>query len=210
MGGTLEKQTLEKENELNEIYKNGKTANTNPKNKNHSIEESTKSLKNVSENKSQVKRNGVPKKKKNDKVSIFAKDKDVNLEKKVLELIHDKNPDKEDFDLIYNIIDKHFFLQTLNDQAREEIIISMSLYSVKEGKTLYSQGFSGNYWYIVNSGELERYHNNKLIGKLSRGDSFGERALMNGAPRSNTVIAKTDCKLWVLKRQVFRKILEFI
>ena len=86
----------------------------------------------------------------------------------------------------------------------------MSLYSVKEGKTLYSQGFSGNYWYIVNSGELERYNNNKLIGKLSRGDSFGERALMNGAPRSNTVIAKTDCKLWVLKRQVFRKILEFI
>ena len=86
----------------------------------------------------------------------------------------------------------------------------MSLYSVKEGKTLYSQGYSGNYWYIVNSGELDRYNNNKLIGKLSRGDSFGERALMNGAPRSNTVIAKTDCKLWVLKRQVFRKILEFI
>ena len=213
MGGTLEKQNLEKEYEQNEIYKNGKELNKNNKNnknKNHSIEESTKSLKNVSENKSQVKRNGVPKKKKNDKVSIFAKDKDVNLEKKVLELIHDKNPDKEDFDLIYNIIDKHFFLQTLNNQAREEIIISMSLYSVKEGKTLYSQGFSGNYWYIVNSGELERYHNNKLIGKLSRGDSFGERALMNGAPRSNTVIAKTDCKLWALKRQVFRKILEFI
>ena len=112
MGGTLEKQNLEKEYEQNEIYKNGKELNKNNKNnknKNHSIEESTKSLKNVSENKSQVKRNGVPKKKKNDKVSIFAKDKDVNLEKKVLELIHDKNPDKEDFDLIYNIIDKHFF-----------------------------------------------------------------------------------------------------
>ena len=101
-------------------------------------------------------------------------------------------------------------MQTLNHQAKDEIIISMSLYSVKEGKTLYSQGYSGNYWYIVNSGELDRYNNNKLIGKLSRGDSFGERALMNGAPRSNTVIAKTDCKLWVLKRQVFRKILEFI
>ena len=150
------------------------------------------------------------KKKKNDKVSIIAKDKDINLEKKALELIHDKNPDKEDYDLIYDIISKHFFLQTLNHQAKDEIIISMSLYSVKEGKTLYSQGFSGNYWYIVNSGELERFHNNKLIGKLGRGDSFGERALMNGAPRSNTVIAKTDCKLWVLKRQVFRKILEFI
>ena len=210
MGGTLEKQNLDKEPELDEILNNGKggNKNQNQKNKNQSIEEqSTKSLKKI-ENK--VKRNGVPKKKKNDKVSIFAKDKEVNLEKKVLELIHEKNPDKEDYDLIYDKIRKHFFLQTLNNQATEEIIISMSLYTIKEGKTLYSQGHPGNYWYIVNSGELERYHNNKLIGKLGRGDSFGERALMNGAPRSNTVIAKTDCKLWALKRQVFRKILEFI
>ena len=208
MGGTMEKQTLEKYHEQPEI--NGKTGNKNNKNKKEKIEnQSTKSLVKA-EGKSQHKRNGVSKKKKNDKVSIFAKDKDVNLEKKALELIHEKNPDKEDYDLIYDIISKHFFLQTLNHQAKDEIIISMSLYSVKEGKTLYSQGYSGNYWYIVNSGELDRYNNNKLIGKLSRGDSFGERALMNGAPRSNTVIAKTDCKLWVLKRQVFRKILEFI
>ena len=212
MGGTLEKQTLEQNSDIQGIYQNGKSHNKNQKNKNQSIEEqSTKSLvKPGNDAKSQHKRNGVSKKKKNDKVSIIAKDKDINLEKKALELIHDKNPDKEDYDLIYDIISKHFFLQTLNHQAKDEIIISMSLYSVKEGKTLYSQGFSGNYWYIVNSGELERFHNNKLIGKLSRGDSFGERALMNGAPRSNTVIAKTDCKLWVLKRQVFRKILEFI
>ena len=210
MGGTLEKQNLEHGNDYPEIIHNGKS-NKNKNNKKSIEEQSTKSLvKPGNDNKSQHKRNGVAKKKKNDKVSIIAKDKDINLEKKALELIHDKNPDKEDYDLIYDIISKHFFLQTLNHQAKDEIIISMSLYSVKEGKTLYSQGYSGNYWYIVNSGELERYNNNKLIGKLSRGDSFGERALMNGAPRSNTVIAKTDCKLWVLKRQVFRKILEFI
>ena len=210
MGGTLEKQNLEHGNDYPEIIHNGKS-NKNKNNKKSIEEQSTKSLvKPGNDNKSQHKRNGASKKKKNDKVSIIAKDKDINLEKKALELIHDKNPDKEDYDLIYDIISKHFFLQTLNHQAKDEIIISMSLYSVKEGKTLYSQGYSGNYWYIVNSGELERYNNNKLIGKLSRGDSFGERALMNGAPRSNTVIAKTDCKLWVLKRQVFRKILEFI
>ena len=213
MGGTLEKKTLEieKDNKESQINQNGKFQNKNNKNKNQSYEEqSTKTLKNVSENKSQLKRNGVPKKKKNDKLSIIAKDKEVNLEKKVIELIHDKNPDKEDYDLIYNIISNHFFLQTLNDQAKEEIIISMSLYSIKEGKTLYSQGCAGNYWYIVNSGELQRFHNNKLIGKLGRGDSFGERALIYSAPRSNTVIAKTECKLWALKRQVFRKILDFI
>ena len=76
MGGTLEKQNLEKEPDLDEVDQNGSTGNKNKnnKNKNQSIEESTKSLKKI-ENKSQIKRNGVPKKKKNDKVSIFAKDK---------------------------------------------------------------------------------------------------------------------------------------
>ena len=33
---------------------------------------------------------------------------------------------------------------------------------------------------------------------------------MNISPRTYTIVAVTDCKLWVLKRQVFRKILEFI
>ena len=66
-----------------------------------------------------------------------------------MELIHEKNKEKEDYDLIYNILSEHFFLQTLNNQAKNEIIISMSLYSLKEGKTLYEQGSQGNYWYIV-------------------------------------------------------------
>ena len=127
-----------------------------------------------------------------------------------MELIHEKNAEKEDYDLIYNIISKHFFLQTLNNQAKNEIIISMSLYSLKAGKTLYTQGNMGNFWYIVQSGQLNRYLDDKLISTINPGDSFGERALMNNAPRNNTIVSVTDCKLWVLKRQVFRKILEFI
>ena len=210
MGGTLEKKNYEKNLEEPEIYQNGQNKNGINKNLQDEYQSTKSMIKENKENKSLHKRNGASKKKKNGKVSITAKDKDVNYEKKVLELIHEKNAEKEDYDLIYDIISKHFFLQTLNHQAKDEIIISMSLYRVKEGKTLYTQGFSGNYWYIVKSGELERLYNNKLIGQLKTGDSFGERALMNGVPRSNTVIAKTDCLLWGLRRQVFRKILEFI
>ena len=155
---------------------------------------------------------GAPKKKKNDKkIVIAAKDKeDLNKDKEVLELIHEKNKEKEDYDIMYDIISKHFFLQTLNDQAKEEIIISMSLYSVKEGKTIFTQGSSGNFWYIVHSGELNRFMNGKLVETIKAGDSFGEHALMNGSPRSSTVVSVTECKLWVLKRQIFQKILEFI
>ena len=101
-------------------------------------------------------------------------------------------------------------MQTLNNQAKNEIIISMSLYSLKERKTLYNQGATGNFWYIVKSGSLNKFMDDKLISTINSGDSFGEHALMNNSPRTYTIVAVTDCKLWVLKRQVFRKILEFI
>jgi len=207
MGGEIEKKALQEENN-HDLIKSQKSPNKKLKELNRKTSQT--SLKGNSENKSHHKRNDAKKKKKNDKVSIVAKDKDSNQEKKVLELIHDKNPEKEDYELLYNKISKHFFLQTLNHQAKDEIIVSMSLYSIKEGETLYKEGSHGNYWYIVSSGELNKLNNNKLISQLKRGDSFGEKSIMNGAPRSTSVVAVTDCKLWVLKRSVFKKILEFI
>ena len=207
MGGELEKKTLEEHPNLPEISKNEKSKKKG-KNKKDITDTVTADTVSKSNN---VKRNGAGKKKK-EKLQVVAKDKEkkVNYEKKVLELIHERNPNKEDYDIIYDIISKHFFLQTLTHQAKEEIIVSMSLYKVSKGVTLYTQGIPGNFWYIVQSGELSVFMNNKQVGKLKSGESFGERALMDGTLRSNTIIADTECKLWALKRQVFRKIIEFI
>ena len=199
----------------------GKTINRNDKTKYQTISTDDNPLSNRNGNKTSIKttknnnnnndlKRGTIKKKK-EKLAIVSKNKnDMNQEKKVLELIHEKNADKEDYDILYDIISKHFFLQTLTHQAKNEIIISMSLYKLKEGKTLFTQGNTANYWYIVKSGELNRFTNDKLIGTIKSGESFGEHALMNNTPRSTTVVSVTECKLWALKRQVFRKILEFI
>ena len=208
MGGELEKKTLEEKHQMPEIIKSEKSKKGKGKNKKEVNESVTTDA--TKSNNHKGNRGG---KKKKEKLQVVAKDKSekqVNYEKKVLELIHDKNPAKEDYDIIYDIISNHFFLQTLTHQAKEEIIVSMSLYKVSKGVTLYTQGLPGNYWYIVQSGELSVYMNNKEVGKLKKGQSFGERALMDGTLRSNTIIADTDCKLWALKRQVFRKIIEFI
>jgi len=215
MGGELEKTTLQQKTSSK---LEGKSPNKNHKNKLQPITTDA----NLSPNKKKARpsikttNNNIEakrdkQKKKKEKLSVLSKDKDnKNQEKKVLELIHEKNAEKEDYDLIYDIISKHFFLQTLNDQAKNEIIISMSLYSLKAGKTLYTQGSSGNFWYIVHSGQLNKFMDDKLVSTINAGESFGEHALMNNSPRSNTIVSVTDCKLWVLKRQVFRKILEFI
>ena len=79
-------------------------------------------------------------KRKKDKIAIVAKNKvPTSQEKKVLEIIHKGNSKKEDYDLIYNIIDKHLIMQTLTEQARNEIIVTMTLCKVKEGVTLFSE-----------------------------------------------------------------------
>ena len=208
MGGELEKKTLEQNPDFQDIVKSEKNKKNKSKNKKEINETVTTDTVKSNNN---VKRAGGGKKKK-EKLQVVAKDKEkkVNYEKKVLELIHERNPEKEDYDIIYDIISKHFFLQTLTHQAKEEIIVSMSLYKVSKGVTLYTQGLPGNFWYIVQSGELSVHMNDKQVGTLTTGQSFGERALMDGTLRSNTIIAETDCKLWALKRTVFRKIIEFI
>ena len=150
-------------------------------------------------------------KRKKEKIQIVAKNKKIsNQEKKALELIHKNNKNKEDYEMIYNIIGKHFFMQTLNDQARNEIIITMSLCKVKEGTTLFTEGSIGNFWYIIHDGKFSLSIDNILKKELKRGDSFGEYALMNNSPRSATVKAITDCEVWVMKREVFRKILDYL
>ena len=216
MGGELEKSTLQQKtsNKLdgkspNKNHKNKLQTITNDENHSPNKKNASKSAIKTTNNNNEAKRDKMKKKK--EKISVVSKDKeDKNQEKKVLELIHEKNAEKEDYELIYDIISKHFFLQTLNNQAKNEIIISMSLYSLKAGKTLYTQGSYGNFWYIVHSGQLNKFMDDKLVSTINAGDSFGEHALMNNSPRSNTIVSVTDCKLWVLKRQVFRKILEFI
>jgi len=46
-----------------------------------------------------------------------------------------------------------------------------------------------------------------ILATLQRGDFFGEMAILDGAPRSASVIAATKCTLFMLYRQPFMEIL---
>ena len=67
-----------------------------------------------------------------DKIQILSRDKKKKEDSDQMELIYQHNRKKRDYDLLYNTINNHFFMQTLKEQARNEIITSMSLYRVKE------------------------------------------------------------------------------
>jgi CRP/FNR family transcriptional regulator/CRP/FNR family cyclic AMP-dependent transcriptional regulator len=49
---------------------------------------------------------------------------------------------------------------------------------------------------------------NAILATLKRGDFFGEMALLDGEPRSASVIAAQECELFLLYRKVFLDILQ--
>lgn len=86
----------------------------------------------------------------------------------------------------------------------------MSLCSVMQDDVIFSQGSIGNYFYIIKKGQIQLIINNNPVKFLEQGESFGELALLHGTPRSGTVIATSDCLLWVLERKNFKKIVDHI
>jgi len=57
--------------------------------------------------------------------------------------------------------------------------------------------------YVVVSGEVEIHLRDSVIETVPQGGTFGEMALIDGSPRSATVIAKTDSEVAAIDKRTF-------
>lgn len=135
---------------------------------------------------------------------------DAATEIDVLKIVRKNNHKKEDFELIDRCLLKHFFMRTLESDARNEIIKEMSLCKVDADTFIFRQDSIGNFFYIIKEGEVELYVNENHIKNLCAGESFGELALLHGASRSAGVKTVGITYLWCLERRNFRKIVDHI
>jgi len=91
--------------------------------------------------------------------------------------------------------------------AKEIQVLVKALYenSFTAGEVIFSQGEAGNRFYIVKSGEVEGVMTGEKAEtfKLTRGEFFGERALLKNEPRAATMTAKTQVCCLVLSRDDF-------
>ena len=83
---------------------------------------------------------------------------------------------------------------------------------VNEGTVIIKEGTTGDEMYIIESGRVEVYLTRGdvvlLLSELQETSFFGEMTLLTNKPRSATVKAKSNCRLLVLKKQDFMKIIE--
>jgi CRP-like cAMP-binding protein/small-conductance mechanosensitive channel len=80
------------------------------------------------------------------------------------------------------------------------------------GEIISRQGATAHWLYIVIRGQAEVYletsdGGRRVIRDLGEGSFFGEMGMMTGAPRSASVVAKTDVECYRLDKEVFEEIL---
>ncbi|XP_074599806.1 protein kinase, cAMP-dependent, regulatory subunit type 1 [Brevipalpus obovatus] len=104
-------------------------------------------------------------------------------------------------------IEKNVLFKHLDETERSDIFDAMFPVVHQKDEVIIKQGDEGDNFYIIDEGEVEIFVNGNLVVTIGEGGSFGELALIYGTPRAATVKAKTDCKLWAIDRDTYRRIL---
>ena len=91
-------------------------------------------------------------------------------------------------------------LEMISDRLRPE--------TYPQGREIVKQGEPGRTFYIIESGAVEVSLRNDegsetFLTELGRGDYFGERALLNDAPRAATCVSKTKVQVLALDKVDF-------
>ena len=119
-----------------------------------------------------------------------------------------KNNNIKNKEEIKEILKQNFLLSSLSEKDFEFVINAMEIINYKQNETVIKEGDEGNNFYVVQSGILECYKNNKIVKVYEKNDSFGELALLYYTPRQATIIAKTDSVLLSLDRVNFTQIVK--
>jgi len=82
--------------------------------------------------------------------------------------------------------------------------------SLQSGSELTRQGDIGREAFVLLAGRAEVVRDGTTVAHLGPGDVIGELSLLDGGPRSATVVAQTDVDVLVLSRPAFAAVLDEI
>lgn len=98
--------------------------------------------------------------------------------------------------------------ETMTDEQIAKLGGALQREDYKAGSTLFTQGEQGHHFYILDTGECAasiKLGDGKAqeVMRYKSGDLFGEKALLEKAPRGATITATTDVKVYCLSSKEF-------
>lgn len=110
-------------------------------------------------------------------------------------------------------------LRSLPPEEMEDVLLCVQPLHVAAGETIFQQGEAGDALYLIDEGKVavlvgrqEAASGSEVeitpLAELTAGQSFGEIALLTGAPRTATVVAVTDAALLKIAKEHFDELLD--
>lgn len=131
--------------------------------------------------------------------------------------IKNYSKDKKTFDFLLSRLVRDIPFCLLSNEQKISLVESMSPIVVDEGTVLIKEGDVGEEMYIVEYGEFGVSVREQPKASMKAGDVFGELALLHGIPRTATVTALKQSKVWSatqlsfscirIRDQIYRKAL---
>ena len=99
-------------------------------------------------------------------------------------------------------------LQTLPSADMQKLCSALRTQRIKNGEVLFQKDSEGTALYIIKEGSIKivlpgSSGDEVILAIFSKGDFFGEMALLDGMPRSADAVAVGSCELLVLDRSDF-------
>lgn len=100
-------------------------------------------------------------------------------------------------------------LASLKPYERAKIADALETVKFTKGSNIITEGEPGDAFYLLEAGEATAYKGgiDHSLKEYTRGDFFGELALLDDKPRAASVVAKTDVKVAKLGRDGFKRLL---
>jgi CRP-like cAMP-binding protein len=140
----------------------------------------------------------------------------LKLQSTISDSLEDKNKEfEENLHRVYpmlrdSLMKFYFFREEFgfgdSEMRINDLIRSMKREEYTQSSIVINEGSFADKLYIVESGFLDVIIHDNYVRTLQSSDMFGELALLYDAPRSATVISKTNSILWTLNRDAFKKL----
>lgn len=95
----------------------------------------------------------------------------------------------------------------LTDKQLKKVVDLAEVARFMAGATLVKQGDIGDSFYVTLTGQAKVVANGRTINHLLPGDHFGEISLLDGGPRSASVLAETEMTLVIIMQKGFLALL---
>ena len=110
------------------------------------------------------------------------------------------------------ILQESHLFQGLAQLEYEQLADDFSIVSLEPGTRMFSQGTRGNSFFFVLAGNIQIVRTERgqdeVLSTLSRGDFFGEGALLTGTPRRASAMTMNAVSLMRMEREPFMQMMQ--